>query len=118
MRKRLILTGTDRAELGSNNWLDLEQVAQVELTSEDSAYPIESALVPGTGPGWRAAAAGEQLIRLVFDQPQRLNRIQLVFEEPDEERTQEFVLRWSSDPDEPAQEIVRQQWNFHPPSRA
>src|ERR1019366_4393528 len=45
--------------------------------------------------GWRAADSGAQTIRLIFDQPQRLNRISLAFEETVTERTQEFVLRWS-----------------------
>ena len=30
-------------------------------------------------------------------------------------RTQEFVLRWSSDRGSELKEIVRQQWNFSPP---
>ena len=30
-------------------------------------------------------------------------------------RTQEFVLRWSSDGGSSLKEIVRQQWNFSPP---
>ena len=30
-------------------------------------------------------------------------------------RTQEFVLRWSSDGGRSFREIVRQQWNFSPP---
>lgn len=36
------------------------------------------------------------------------------FEEPRAERTQEYVLRWSSDGGQSFQEIVRQQWNFSP----
>ena len=65
--------------------------------------------------GWRAATAGRQTIRLIFDEPQRLKRISLVFEENDEARTQEFVLRWSPDGGRLFHEIVRQQWNFSPP---
>jgi hypothetical protein len=53
----------------------------VEITSEDEAYPIECALQEGERRGWRAAEAGPQIIRLLFDQPQRLKRIGLVFEE-------------------------------------
>jgi len=65
--------------------------------------------------GWRAAAPGTQTIRLIFDQPQRLTRIALVFEETAIKRTQEFVLRWSPDGGRSFREIVRQQWNFSPP---
>jgi len=97
------------------DWLDVEQLAQVEVTSEDSAHPIEAALVHGGESGWRAAQPGEQTIRLIFDQPQRLTRVWLLFIEPDTARTHEFVLRWSPDGGRTFREIVRQQWNFGPP---
>ena len=77
---------------------------------------MESALVAGEMRGWRAADSGTQTIRLIFDEPQRLTRIALVFEETDTERTQEFVLRWSGDGGHSFREIVRQQWNFSPPN--
>jgi hypothetical protein len=79
-------------------------------------YPVESALVSGEMRGWRAADSGTQTIRLIFDEPQRLARISLVFEETETERTQEFVLRWSPDGGRSFREIVRQQWNFSPPN--
>src|SRR5438034_8674392 len=56
-------------------------------------------------------------LRLIFDQPQRLTRIALVFEEAAIKRTQEFVLRWSPDGGRSFREIVRQQWNFSPLAR-
>ena len=87
----------------------------VEVTSEDKDFPVESAFVSGDAPGWRAAAPGSQTIRLVFDQPQRLKCISVVFEENEIARTQEFVLRWSTDAASRGKEIVRQQWNFSPP---
>jgi hypothetical protein len=113
MRKRIITPTpeTVRAEA----WLDVEKVALVELTSEEKNYPIESAFVSGETRGWRAAEPGPQTIRLIFDQPQRLKKISLVFEENEISRTQEFVLRWSSDGGTSFREIVRQQWNFSPP---
>jgi hypothetical protein len=97
------------------SWLDVEGQAVVEVTSEDKNYPVESAFVSGDAQGWRAAASGSQTIRLVFDQPQRLRSISLVFEENETTRTQEFVLRWSPDGGNSVKEIVRQQWNFSPP---
>jgi hypothetical protein len=87
----------------------------VEVTSEDKNYPIESAFVSGETQGWRAAVPGSQTIRLVFDQPQRLRRVCLVFEENETDRTQEFVMRWSQDVGNCVKEIVRQQWNFSSP---
>ena len=93
MRKRLINQGSSSDE----SWLDLPRLTEVELTSEDAAYPIEAALMPGATAGWRAAQAGEQTIRFLFDEPQGLKRIRLAFQEDQQARTQEFVLRWSPD---------------------
>jgi hypothetical protein len=78
-------------------------------------YPVEDALALAGTQGWRAADSGTQTIRLVFDHPQKLTRIALVFEETETERTQEFALRWSPDGGRSFREIVRQQWNFSPP---
>ncbi len=94
MRKRLITPTPESIRTRGESWLDVEQQAIVEVTSEDKNYPVESAFVSGDAQGWRAAAApGSQTIRLVFDQPQRLPCISLVFEEKETARTQEFVLR-------------------------
>jgi hypothetical protein len=87
----------------------------VEVSSEDKNYPIESAFVSGETQGWRAAVPGSQTIRLVFDQPQRLRRICLVFEENETDRTQEFVMRWSPNAGNCVKEIVRQPYNFSSP---
>jgi hypothetical protein len=116
MRKRLIATTSRVASHHDVGWLDLDTAAMVEVTSEAKEFPVESALVSGEMRGWRADDSGTQTIRLIFDQPQTLKRIAIVFEEPDTERTQEFVLRWSSDGGHSFREIVRQQWNFSPPN--
>ncbi|HZS06313.1 MAG TPA: hypothetical protein VFD58_15840 [Blastocatellia bacterium] len=117
MRKRIISRGSPESLKPEPDWLDLERLAQVEVTSEDAAHPIEAALVPGAGSGWRAAEAGEQTIRLLFDEPQRIRRIRLRFrEESGRARTQEFVLRWSAGGGQPYREILRQQYNFSPPA--
>lgn len=114
MRKRII-NSNDKQNLNSDRkWLGIEKIALVEVTSEADEYPIESALLPGKVSEWRASGPGEQIIRLVFDKPQRLQWIRLNFEELELERTQEFVLRWSSDGGQSYQEIIRQQWNFSP----
>jgi hypothetical protein len=115
MRKRLITSTPETTGTRSESSLDVEQIAVVEVTSEDKDYPVESVFTSGDARGWRAAAPGSQTIRLVFDQPQRLKHISLVFEENETARTQEFVLRWSPDNGNTLREIVRQQWNFSPP---
>ncbi len=114
MRKRIIKPVQPAAELPEDAWLDLDALAEVEVTSEDPANPIESALLPDEQAGWRAGDTGGQTIRLLFTEPQRLARIWLQFLESQSERTQEYVLRWSPDGGESFREIVRQQWNFSP----
>jgi hypothetical protein len=115
MRKRLINPTAERPGPLGQGWLDLERAAVVEVTSEDQDFPVESAFASEDARGWRAAAPGSQTIRLIFDRPQRLRCVSLVFEEAETARTQEFVLRWLSDGGSTVKEIVRQQWNFSPP---
>ena len=95
MRKRLVTPIPQAGTPHDDGRLDLDREAMVEVTSEDKDCPVEAALVLGETRGWRAAVSGAQTVRLIFDKPQRLTRIALVFEETDTERTQEFVLRWS-----------------------
>ena len=116
MRKRIISHAQKETASSDQNWLNMEGLAEVEITSEDAAHPIESALLLGGSSGWQAAEAGAQTIRLLFNHPQRLQRIWMHFVEPQTERTQEYVLRWSPDNGQSFREIVRQQWNFSPPS--
>jgi hypothetical protein len=97
-------------------WLDLTSIARVQLSSEDPAFPIENAL--STNPelnelGWRAASQGTQTITILFDAPQPIRRLVVHFVDRKVERSQEFLLRYSS-PKETDREIVRQQWAFSP----
>ena len=115
MRKNLITPNPQHASVLDEGGLDLERAAVVEVTSEDKDYPVESALLSEETRGWRAANAGPQTIRLIFDEPQNLKRVSLVFEEKEVKRTQEFVLRCSLDGGRSSREIVRQQWNFSSP---
>jgi hypothetical protein len=113
MRKRVIAP-TKGSALPQGDWLPLDELADVEITSEDAAHPIEAALVAGGGSGWRAETPGKQTIRLLFKHPQPVKRIWLKFAEPDAERTQEYVVRWSPDGGQSFRDVVRQQWNFSP----
>jgi hypothetical protein len=115
MRKRLIAPTPQDARFDRDHRLDLSTAAVVEVTSEQTDYPIEAALIPGRPKGWHAAEPGTQMIRLIFDRPQNLKRIFLAFDERETSRTQEFVLRWSPEREGALREIVRQQWNFSPP---
>jgi hypothetical protein len=115
MRKRVInqLHADEIAD--ETRWLDLSRVASVEVTSEDAFHPIESALLLGNAGVWRASHPGEQVIRLIFDEPQRIGLINLLFVEDEQARTQQFVLRWLQNNSLHFQEILRQQYNFSPP---
>jgi hypothetical protein len=115
VRKSQITRIPQNAPLRDQAWMDVDRIASVEVTSEDSDYPIESALLLEGKRGWRAVNPGAQIIRLIFDEPQKLRRILLVFEDTENSRTQEFVLRWSPDIESSFRQIVRQQWNFSPP---
>ena len=116
MRKRIITPTPTIVTAPKEGWLDLEHAASVEVTSEDKDFPVESALSLQPRQGWRAAQSGPQTIRLIFDEYQEIKRISLVFEEDEMARTQEFVLRASSNPGGALREIVRQQWNFSGPT--
>jgi hypothetical protein len=109
MPKRLITAVPRVSPRTDQNWLDFGGVATVEVTSETKDHPVESALLLSEFRGWRAAEPGTQIIRLLFDHPLKVKRISLVFEETENTRTQEFVLRWSSDLGRSFREIVRQQ---------
>jgi len=115
MRKRLISSAHEVDSTVAHDWLELEHAARVEVTSEADGYPIEGALLPGLRRGWRAGTAGTQIIRLLFDEPQTIRVIRLVFKEERDARTQEILLRWLPHGTQSWKDVVRQQWNFSPP---
>jgi hypothetical protein len=59
MRKRIIAPVQQEIASSDQDWLNVEGLAEVEITSEDVAHPIESALLPGRASGWRAAGPGK-----------------------------------------------------------
>lgn len=113
IRKRIVNQTRDGlAEVP--DWLPVEKLAEVEVTSEDPEHPVEHALLRTEPGGWRAASPGPQTIRLLFDDPQPIRRIYLHFQESERERSQEIVIRRILTSSEIPEEIVRQQWNFSP----
>src|SRR5260370_1748673 len=110
-RKSLSATISQTDPASDQVWLDMDRIASVEVTSEQPGYPIESAL-RGESRGWRAANPGTQIVRMIFDQPQTLRRIWLVFEDNENARNQEFVLRCSLGQECYFCEILRQPWVF------
>ncbi|MDP1773196.1 MAG: carbohydrate-binding protein [Methylobacter sp.] len=118
MRKTLINQTVENLPFPDLDFLDLDHLAQVEFTSECREHPVESALLltEDSEVGWQAANPGEQTIRVVFDQPRTIEHIVLMFDEPQQSRTQEFVLLWLMDNEDCYREILRQQYHFSPPN--
>jgi hypothetical protein len=82
--------GIKPESLAQSRWLNLEEVASVEITSEAPNFHIERAFAKNGGQGWKAASPGRQTIRLHFHNPRTLLRIRLEFCETGIARTQEF----------------------------
>ncbi|MBB5339128.1 hypothetical protein [Tunturiibacter gelidoferens] len=112
MRKSIVSPSTTTATPISDLWRDLERIARVEISSEDEKFPIEQALGKKATTGWRAATTGPQVIRLHFDEPLTIKRLQLHFVDKTSERSQEFALYAGAGTE--LKEIVRQQWTFSP----
>jgi hypothetical protein len=116
MQKTLIDTTVPAASTGpqsQDNWLDIQTLANVEITSEDSLFPIEHALNETASTGWRASAKGPQIIRLNFIKPTPIRRIQLHFVDREADRSQEFAIYARSEGGE-LREVIRQQFTFCP----
>ena len=112
MRKSIVSPFVATAVAKRELWRDLERIARVEITSEDELFPIEHALGRTATTGWRAASTGPQVIRLHFDEPQNIRRIQLHFVHRSSERAQEFAILAGAGSE--LREIVRQQFTFSP----
>jgi|SRR5271170_4462593 len=112
MRKSIVSPSAVAATPISDLWRDLERIARVEISSEDPQFPIEHALGRKMTTGWRAAETGPQLIRLHFDEPMNIKRLQLHFVDKAAERAQEFAVYAGPGPE--LKEVVRQQWSFSP----
>jgi hypothetical protein len=112
MRKSIVSPSATTATPISDLWRDLERIARVEISSEDENFPIEHALGKKETTGWRAAGTGPQLIRLHFDEPLAIKRLQLHFLEKAADRSQEFAVYAGAGAE--LKEIVRQQWTFSP----
>ncbi|WP_348269048.1 hypothetical protein P8936_07715 [Edaphobacter paludis] len=112
MRKSIVSPLPVAATPIRDNWRDLERIARVEITSEDAMFPIEHALGKTLTTGWRAAGTGPQVIRLHFDEPLTIRRIELHFIDKAAERSQEFAIFAGSGTN--LHEVVRQQFTFSP----
>jgi hypothetical protein len=117
MRKSVIDVATPSTSespvTSKNSWLNLDEIATVEITSEDPLFPIENALGDAAATGWRANAKGPQVIRLNFDKPTAVHRIHLHFTDPTSDRSQELAIYARSEQGD-MREVIRQQFTFSP----
>ena len=82
MRKQITKQDNGAVSVANQQWLNVEYLAKVEVSSEDEAHPIESALTPSAGLGWRAGQPGLRELQETFypnfvrftDSPMQLNR--------------------------------------------
>ena len=77
LRKRVI-TKPSQAPRPSEGSIPIEDVAVVEVTSEQSHHPIDNAFDSSRGPGgtrWIADDPGTQFVTLIFDRPQTIRQI-------------------------------------------
>src|SRR5947208_3321742 len=60
MRKQIVPRDEDKRLPATEHWLDLESLAELEITSEDPEHPIDAAIAAGSGgSGWCASNTGE-----------------------------------------------------------
>jgi hypothetical protein len=113
VRKRILEHDDHPASSSSNEWLGLEAIAGIGVSSEADDAPVENVLYPDHETGWRAGELGPQIIQITLSGPTNIRHIQLVFRESQFTRTQEFTLRCGLAGGE-RREVIRQQWTFSP----
>jgi hypothetical protein len=119
MIRKQIIKGSLAAPVPTAGAIDVAAVATVLVTSESPEHPVDHAFDDRRGPGgshWVAGEPGEQTLILEFDSPQAIRQIRLEVEEPEVSRTQELHLAISCDGGQTYRELLRQEYNFSPPS--
>ena len=94
-------------------WMDVLGGARVEVTSEDELFPVDAALGHAVTNGWRSAATGVQVLRLLFAEPRRIERVRVDVVDRISERTQEMVMRAGASV-EALEEVARWKFAFSP----
>jgi hypothetical protein len=119
MLRKQIIKATQTTPVATPGEIDIAAVATVQVTSEAPEHPIDFAFDGRRGRGgtrWLAGEPGEQIVILAFDKPQTIRQVLLEIEEPDVSRTQELQLSLSFDSGRTYREVLRQEYNFSPPS--
>lgn len=118
MLRKHIFKDIQNRSVPQSGEIDIAATTTVQVTSEDSAHPIDNVFDCRRGPGgsrWVAEEPGEQTLLLAFDTPPTIHQIILEVEEPEVSRTQELWLSVSRDGGQTYRELRRQENNFSPP---
>jgi hypothetical protein len=94
-------------------------IGTIFVSSEEINHPIDHVFDNNRGRAatrWIAGQPGEQGIIVAFDTPQDINQVHLEIEEHKISRTQELQLSLSTDWGVTYRELLRQEYNFSPPS--
>ena len=94
-------------------WMDVVGTAVVEVSSEDQLFPITAALGHALTNGWRAATTGPQMVRLIFSEAKRLERLRLHSIDRVAERTQQVEVLAGRSVDE-LEQVARWSFTFSP----
>jgi len=111
MLRKHIFKDIQNRSVPQSGEIDIAATTTVQVTSEDSAHPIDNVFDCRRGPGgsrWVAEEPGEQTLLLAFDTPQTIHQIILEVEEPEVSRTQELWLSVSRDGGQTYRELRRQ----------
>jgi hypothetical protein len=99
--------------------IPIPSIGTVFVSSEEKDHPIDHVFDSNRGRAatrWIAGQPGEQAIIVAFDTPQTIHQVHLEIEEHEISRTQELQLSLSTDWGVTYRELLRQEYNFSPPS--
>lgn len=119
MLRKKVLAQAEGPPRRSGAGIDIPGAAEVGVTSEAAEHPVENVFDGRDGPGgtcWTAAEPGDQALILAFDTPQTIRCITLEIEEQDVSRHQEAEVSISYDGGQTYRTLLRQGYNFSPPS--
>jgi hypothetical protein len=94
----------------NEDWLNVEELTEVAITSEDPAQPNESALLPGEVSGWRAAGLESRRSGVYSPIRNGCGGSGLASWSPVLSAPKSIFCAGG----QAFREIVRQQWNFSP----
>jgi hypothetical protein len=112
MQKRAVEKTSQKQTVCEESQPDQEQSGEVEVISENAEQLIKPVLTKGADESQHSFTPGEQIIRLLFNQPQTFSQMHILFDREEGAQTQEFFLSWLSEDSKFSGELVHQQNDF------